>query len=47
MMRALEIAIGSWLGGIFLAVTVAVVVEAHDKIQKNKKYGRAWWQVSR
>lgn len=39
-MLALQIAIGIWLGGLFLIGTGA----AWQKIEQNKRYGAPWWR---
>lgn len=42
-MLPLQIAIGIWLGGLFLIGTVAAFCAASDKISKNRRYGAPWW----
>lgn len=43
---ALDIAIGIWLGGVALILSVVAVVVAGDTFKKNRRYGRPWWRVT-
>jgi hypothetical protein len=42
MLMALQIAVGLWLGVLFLAGTFAVYFALVEKIERNKRRGYSW-----
>jgi hypothetical protein len=43
MLLSIQIAVGIWLGGLFLIGTIMAIVTAAEKIEKNRRYGYPWW----
>jgi hypothetical protein len=45
MLEALQIAIGIWLGGLFLIGTVGAALHVQDRIKRNLRYGAPWYRL--
>lgn len=45
-MLTLQIAVGIWLGGLFLMGTIAASIKLTEKIERNRRYGRRWWLLA-
>lgn len=44
MTLAIEIAVGIWLGGLFLIGTFAAYFSLASKIEHNRNYGHPWYR---
>lgn len=44
MILSLQIAVGLWLGGLFLIGTVWGTIAIAEKISKNNRYGAPWYR---
>lgn len=44
MYLTIQIAVGIWLGGLFLFATATVSFKLAEKIAHNKRYGHRWWR---
>ncbi len=44
-MLTLQIAVGIWLGGLFLIGTITAACMTHDRIKKVTRYGAPWWRA--
>lgn len=47
MLLTAQIAIGIWMGGLFLIGTVAAYFGVVTKIERNRRYGAPWWKLRR
>lgn len=47
MLLTMQIALGIWLGGLFLIGSAVSYFTVADKIERNRRYGRAWWRIRR
>lgn len=46
-MLALQIALGIWLGGLLLIGSVAAYFAVAQRIERNRRYGYAWYSWGR
>lgn len=44
MVLAFQIAVGIWLGGLFLIGTIAAFIAIAERISRNRRYGAPWWR---
>lgn len=44
MLITIQIALGIWLGGLFLIGTVATFATISENIKRNTRYGYPWWR---
>lgn len=45
MMLTLQIAVGLWLGGLFLIGTCWAFIEVAAYVDRKRQYGEPWWRA--